>query len=96
MKELKKAVSEFFALMERFEDFGAWDTEPRWIFTRFVGSLIHGDDVSVPTDWELYTESMDCREATTAMTATAWKIADAVRKNRSPEVIDFLEEVADI
>lgn len=96
MNELKAAVSEFFSLMERFEDFGAWDTEPRWIFTRFVGDLIHSDDVIVPTDWELYTESMDCREATTAMTATAWKIADAVRKNRSPEVIDFLEEVADI
>ncbi len=95
-RQLTRAVGEFMALQERFEDVGAWDTEARWIFTRFLEALIESDDVTVPTDWDLFTASMDCREATVALTASAWKIADLVRQNRSPEAIDFLEEVTDI
>lgn len=56
---VKQAFKEMYALMERYAEFGASDTEPRAVFAEIMFAHRDGEAVEVPETargWQLFTD----------------------------------------
>lgn len=72
----KEADKEFEKVRARYSKYGAWDSEPRRIFESLVFEVLEGNRALVPTTgggWELFTSSMNCDEAASALALEARK-----------------------
>jgi hypothetical protein len=57
MGKFADAVREFEAVQDKYDDFGAADTEPRYEFYALIRNFYRGRDPKVPTTidgWQLY------------------------------------------
>lgn len=68
MSIYKKNIEEFNQFMFDSREFGAVDSEPRWVFKDFMRKWAKGGNPQIPTtagDWQLYSSlegSEDCAE----------------------------------
>lgn len=83
LKEVKKAIRDFYELQEKHRDAGARDTEPCVVFERIVRRALRGEfDVArVPntaTGWELYSSVEKSAEAALELHAAALRVTLAI------------------
>jgi hypothetical protein len=67
---VKDAIRNFEAAQAKYREYGARDTEPDAIFQGIIWKVINDEDTDIPMSgagWELYTNSMDCKEAADAL-----------------------------
>lgn len=77
-----EALLKFRATQESWARYGAWDTEPRWVFERLIDDLYAGLDVTVPTTvrgWQLYSDMRGSGLAAAALTRAAKRAVEAAR-----------------
>jgi hypothetical protein len=70
LQTIKNAIKNFEAVQNKFRSFGANDTEPDSVFQGILWAVINDEDTSIPMSgdgWELYSSSMDCKEAADAL-----------------------------
>ena len=96
LDKLKNLVKEFEKVQSKYSDFGAYDSEPDWVFQRVIRKAFEKGEVDIPTDgyeWELYTASMDCEEAAKELHDKATEVANFVVQVRDDEnVHKFIDE----
>lgn len=67
---VKTAIRNFEAAQVKYREYGAHDSEPDGVFQGILWKVINGEDAKIPQTgdgWELYDNSMDCREAAAAL-----------------------------
>lgn len=80
-EKIREAFREFDAIMSKFGEYGAHDTEPRYIM-RYTLRIHFGFENSknpdwwpvTGHDWELYTASMKCERAARSLTSGLKKL----------------------
>jgi hypothetical protein len=82
----KEAADAWYAVADKYSEFGAYDTEPRAEFAQIVIDLAHGQEPVVPTrasgisyggtspTWQLYSEMKGNGLAAIALTRAARKV----------------------
>jgi len=83
---LVSLVKKFKGLQNEFVDFGALDTEPRFIFRHFLSNI---SKLNPPTSWDLYDNSMDTNEANQELTKCATLIKELYSKLHYSEKAKF-------
>lgn len=95
----EQAVRRFHEIQKKYDDAGAWDTEPRAEFERIISDLASGNDPVVPQKaytWQLYTGHPKSYFAGREMTRAAERVVrlgqqdlDAVKSYASRNGIFF-------
>lgn len=83
VEQVRLAVQEFEAVQQKYADYGAWDTEPDGVFQVLLKRAFVKGECKVPTSgsaWQLYTSSMNCSEAGSALGAAAKRAVDLVMR----------------
>jgi hypothetical protein len=81
LETIKAKIKEFENVQRKYRAFGAFDTEPDGVFQGILDDAINGKAPHVPrtaTTWDLYTNSMDCSEASVALHDAALAAVKAV------------------
>jgi hypothetical protein len=95
--EIKLAVREFEDLQDKFDDFGAADTEPETVFQLVLKRAFQGKDY-LPKDarsWQLYADSPGVDAAAKALTLAADKIRKMIQKTTIGEAARLEEHLVD-
>ena len=93
VKSFAEAVEEFRSAQEEYQNFGAWDTEPRCVFRLLIEDLYEGKEVKVPTTirgWQLYSTVPGSGKAAKAL-AKAARAAIAAGKRDTLGVARFIK-----
>lgn len=59
MNTVKQKIAEMFGVMDKYEEFGASDTEPRAVFSGLLEDLANGQEPEVPSTargWQLFSD----------------------------------------
>lgn len=89
-KAFEDAQENLDLVMTTFSDFGAADSEPRWMGEKVIGDYINNGNNRLPLSggqWQLFTHSMDCEEATKALNEATQKILDVIDRLSYREVV---------
>lgn len=81
---LDEAVKNWHDVAAKYGDFGAWDTEPRGVFTDLLEAVYDHRTPVMPTtirDWQLYSGMPGAGEAARALTAAARKAITAAKRH---------------
>lgn len=92
--EIKTALDNFEAVACENAKFGARDTEPDAVFQCLIRRALYGQPFRAqePEEWELFTASMDCLEASQALNREARKVCALVAGSRHDlRVVKFLD-----
>lgn len=87
-KVFEDAMENLDLVMTKFSNFGAADSEPRWVSDKVIEDYINNDNNRLPLTadkWQLFT-SMDCEEATKALNEATQKILDVIDRLSYREV----------
>lgn len=79
-----EALAKFRATQERWAHYGAWDTEPRWVFEQLIEGTYAGKPVMVPTSvlgWQLYSGMKGNGLAAAALTRAATRAIEAAKRD---------------
>jgi hypothetical protein len=66
IQALNDGIKKFEDTQKKYRDYGAFDTEPDWVFQKLLIDTVEGKQPNVPRSgqgWELYASSMDCETA---------------------------------
>jgi hypothetical protein len=83
-------IEEMERTMRQYREFGAEDTEPdQQLQGAMIIALEHGviQRPSTADGWELFTASMDCREAGEALTRVAGSLCQAIKDHRHEDEV---------
>lgn len=96
LEKLKILIKEFEELQKKNSSFGAFDSEPDWVFQKLIRKAFEEGVAKVPTTgygWDLYISSMDCEEAAKQLHNKATEVVDVVIQGRNDkQVRDFVHE----
>lgn len=70
IEKVKTAIAAFESTQKKYREFGANDSEPDGVWQRLLMAAVSGLAPTPPRTsdgWELYTSSMDCKEAANAL-----------------------------
>lgn len=81
LETVKKAITAFEKTQADLRDFGAGDSEPDGVWQRLLYNALEGKAPTPPRTgdgWELYTSTMDCSAAATALFEKALTAIQAI------------------
>lgn len=96
---VKEAVKNFEAVQSKYRSYGAYDTEPDSIFQHVLWKTINDKDAAIPQTgdgWELYSHTMDCTEAASALHLACLGVIQAIfacRMAESKKVREYITSV---
>lgn len=81
VERVREAVKYFEAVQQKYDDYGAWDTEPDGVFQSLLKRAFVKGECKVPYTgdaWELYTSTMDCELAGVALGDACQRVVDLI------------------
>lgn len=97
----KKFMKEFENACDKFDDYGAGDSEPRYVFKSLILKALKGKFPSEKPDaeyWQLFTDSFkksELTKASNALNKPLYKAFTFIKKlddNQKSELIDYMED----
>ena len=85
-------IRNFEKVQRRFAVFGADDSEPSDVFWgTVIPEAIQGkNELLSAEDWQLYTSSVDCRDATAQLNLAAYKVYRSIQDTPFHQVMEAL------
>lgn len=93
---VKKLARKFEETQAKWSEYGAYDTEPDFLFQKALRKALEEKDVHVPRTaehWQLYIGDMDCSKAAMEMTETCLAVVHAIIDAPEDSMSDVLEVV---
>jgi len=81
VERVREAVKCFESVQQKYDAYGAWDTEPDGVFQVLLKRAFVKGECKVPytgSAWQLYTSSMNCSEAGSALGDACQRVVDLI------------------
>ena len=96
LEEAKAAVKAFENYMSSRSNFGACDTEPRWMFDKVMQTALHKNEDIEPlfkgdNPWELYSSMSGWKSVSKCLTRKVKVLVESLKQSRYKPVVELIK-----